>query len=136
MSEMVALDMERIRTQLDHLEEEIRRLRRMVEGADTSPTRVERTEHPHIVRAEGVCGGDPVIEGTRITVWIIAAMIKRGETVDGILEAYPWLSAAQVYDALAYYHDHVEEIEQQIAENSEETCRDEYRAWLVHHPLP
>jgi len=61
----------------------------------------------------------PVIAGTRIAVWMIAAMHRRGETVENILDAYPWLSPAQVYDALAYYHDHKEEIERQIEENSE-----------------
>ena len=27
-----------------------------------------KTEHPHIVRLEGVCGGEPVIDGLRVTV--------------------------------------------------------------------
>ena len=32
---------------------------------------VQRTEYPHIVRVNGVLGGEAVIEGTRIAVWHI-----------------------------------------------------------------
>jgi len=30
---------------------------------------VEQTEYPHIVKITGVCGGQAIIEGTRIAVW-------------------------------------------------------------------
>lgn len=109
---------------LDRMEAEVRRLKGMLEPLmGSAPIRVP-TEHPHIERVEGVCGGEPVIEGTRIPVWIIAARMKRGETPEKILEAYPWLTEAQVQDAIGYYHDHKEEIEQAIYQNSEEFNRE------------
>ena len=46
---------------------------------------VQRTEHPYIVRAPGVCSGRPIINGTRISVRHIAQLYKAGDTVEEIL---------------------------------------------------
>jgi uncharacterized protein (DUF433 family) len=78
---------------------------------------VHPTEHPYIVRVPGVCGGRPIIKGTRISVRHIAQLYKAGDLVDEMLQAHPHLSAAAVYDAISYYLDHQVEIEQEIAEN-------------------
>ncbi len=78
---------------------------------------VERTEHPYIVLIPSVCGGRPIIEGTRISVRHIAQLYKVGDTVEEILQAHPHLSAAAVYDAISYYLDHQPEIEKEIEEN-------------------
>ena len=43
--------------------------------------KVIRTEHPHIVRIPGVRGGEPIIKGSTISVWIIASFHKTGDTV-------------------------------------------------------
>lgn len=75
------------------------------------------TEHPYIVRVPGICGGRPIIKGTRISVRHIAQLYKAGDLVDEMLQAHPHLSAAAVYDAISYYLDHQAEIEQEIAEN-------------------
>jgi uncharacterized protein (DUF433 family) len=80
-----------------------------------------RTEHPHIVKIEGVCGGNAIIEGTRIAVWhIVEYYYKVGMTVEQILLDWDYLAPAQVFDALAYYHDHREEVDRAIWENSYE----------------
>lgn len=76
------------------------------------------TEHPHIERRPGVCGGAPVIRGTRITVRHIAVLYKDGASAAEMLEAYPHLQASWVHDAISYYLDHREEIEREIAANS------------------
>jgi len=75
------------------------------------------TEHPHIVRVKGVCGGRPTIKGTRISVRHVAQLYKPGDVVDEILKAHPHLTPAAVYDAISYYLDHQKQIEQEIAEN-------------------
>ncbi|MBI3914438.1 MAG: DUF433 domain-containing protein [Chloroflexi bacterium] len=75
------------------------------------------TRHPYIVRVKGVCGGRPIIKGTRISVRDIAELYKRGETGDEIWQAYRRLKPAAVYDAISYYHDHQSAIEQEIREN-------------------
>ena len=73
--------------------------------------KVKNTDHPHIVKIEGIRGGRPVIKGTAITVDLIAFFFKAGESVDEILIYYPHLKAFQVYDAISYYLDHQKEIE-------------------------
>lgn len=74
-----------------------------------------KTEHPHIVRRAGVCGGKPIIEGTRIPVCLIVGFIVQGiMTIDEIREAYPAVTLAQIYDALSYYHDHKLEIDEEL----------------------
>ena len=35
---------------------------------------IAKTEHPHIVRREGVCGGEPIIDGLRVAVRQVAAL--------------------------------------------------------------
>ncbi len=36
-----------------------------------------------------ICGGDPCIKGTRIPVYIVLGLLAAGETVEGVLRAYP-----------------------------------------------
>ena len=45
---------------------------------------VAKTEHPHIVLREGVCGGEPVIDGLRVAVRHVATLHGRGETITEI----------------------------------------------------
>jgi len=73
-----------------------------------------KTEHPYIVQIEDICGGRPVIKGTRISVQIIIGYYKLGMSIEEIMEGLPHLSAAQIHDALSYYYDHQEEIERDI----------------------
>jgi len=71
----------------------------------------KRTEHPHIVRVPGIGQAEPIIENTRISVRLIATYFKEGITVEEILQDYPHLNPAAVYDAISYYLDHSNEIE-------------------------
>src|SRR5215831_727379 len=75
------------------------------------------TEHPHVVRTPGVCGDSPVIRNTRITVRHIATLWKAGEAVETILRSFPHLQLSWVYDAISYYLDHQQEIDQEIEDN-------------------
>ena len=67
------------------------------------------TEHPHIVRIEGVCSGEPLIDGLRLTVRHVATLHRRGETNVDISESLG-LTEAQVFHALSYFFDHHDEI--------------------------
>ena len=71
--------------------------------------------HPYITRTPEICGGRPIVRGTRIPVQTIVGYYKLGMDVDEILAGLPHLTAAQVFDALSYYHDHQAEIEADIA---------------------
>ena len=90
---------------------------------------VHRTEHPHIVRIDAVSGGDAIIEGTRIAVWhIVGYYYKVGMSVEHILAKWNYLNPAAVFSALAYYHDHKEEIDKTREENSFERWQQEQLA--------
>lgn len=82
--------------------------------------RDKKTEHPHIVKTEGVVGGRPRIKDTRISVELIARYFKMGESPDDIFLMYPHLKPAAIYDAISYYLDHQEEMEREMAELDEE----------------
>lgn len=83
-----------------------------------------RTEHPHIVRKLGVCGGEPVIRGTRFTVRAVVEYVYRlGMTPEEMVREWKHLTLAQIHDALSYYHDHKELIDRLIQENKESFVR-------------
>jgi uncharacterized protein (DUF433 family) len=71
----------------------------------------------HIETTPGLVGGKPHITGRRITVQNIAIWHEyMGLSADEIAAEHE-LSLADVYAALAYYFDHREDIERQIAED-------------------
>ncbi|HIC94314.1 MAG TPA: DUF433 domain-containing protein [Anaerolineae bacterium] len=84
------------------------------------------TEYRYITRVPGVCGGRPIIKGTRTPVKAIIGYYKLGFSVEEILEGLPHLTPAQVYEALSYYHDHQAEIEQDIEEGRVERLIERY----------
>ena len=49
-----------------------------------------------------VCGGKPVIKGTRIPVSVVLDQIAQGSAWDVILKAYPELTRADLQAALLY----------------------------------
>ncbi len=80
-----------------------------------SPENVVPVVGEHIVTTPGVCGGKPRIAGHRITVQNIAIWHERGGmTADEIVDQHPGITLADVYAALAYYWDHVEEVKADI----------------------
>jgi uncharacterized protein (DUF433 family) len=85
-------------------------------------TNTVQTEHPHIVRREGVCGGEPVNDGLRVTVRHVATLHLRGEAIPDIAEALG-LTEAQVFHALSYLADHRAEIEALIAQDEQAHSR-------------
>jgi uncharacterized protein (DUF433 family) len=77
---------------------------------DTQPA-PEATEHPHVVRVDGV----PMLRGTRLRVRLIAQLHRAGDSVEDILDSYPHLQPAAVHDAISFFLDHHTEIEQEFA---------------------
>lgn len=71
-----------------------------------------------IGRTPQICGGAPIIIGTRISVHhLIEALTRLGDK--SLLSAvYPQLSAAQIDAAEEYYRSHSAEIEELIEEES------------------
>ncbi len=76
------------------------------------------TEQSHIEATPGVCGGRPRIAGSRIRVQdIVIEHETWGRSPDEIAQQYPDITLADIYAALAYYHDHQEAIRQQIEDD-------------------
>lgn len=84
------------------------------------------TEYRYITRVPEICGGKPIIKGTRTPVKTIVGYYRLGQSVEEILEGLPQLSPAQVYEALSYYHDHASEIEHDIEESRVENLIERY----------
>lgn len=76
------------------------------------------TDHPHVVRTDGVCGGRPHLRGSRIAVSAIAEIFRRGEPAAEIVATFPHLDSAAVYDAISYYLDHRTQIDAEIEAGS------------------
>lgn len=47
-------------------------------------------------------GGEPVIRGTRITVYGVAQRIADGDTIEALLEEYPYMPREAFEQALLY----------------------------------
>src|SRR3989304_3534200 len=90
----------------------------------------KETIHPYITRNPKICGGEPILHGTRISVRLIVEWENAGKSVDEVIAMYPHISHAQVYDALSYYYDHKKEIDIYIKENTEEYIREKYKGAL------
>ena len=115
----VEIDVQQLYTDLGDIKEMLRRMQKVMgQLAEMASLRVQ-TEHPHIVRIKGVCGERPIVAGTRISVRTVVERVRLGDSPEQVVENYPPLTLAQVYDALSYYHEHESEIEAEIAANEE-----------------
>ncbi len=74
----------------------------------------------------GVLRGQPIIDGHRISVAAIARFLNAGTSVDEIIGTYPHLGAAAIYDAISYYLDHKDEMDQLIADSTPEALQERY----------
>jgi uncharacterized protein (DUF433 family) len=74
---------------------------------------------PGIESTPGVCGGEPCIVRTRISVWVLEQARRQGVSEADLLRSYPTLRAEDLANAWAYVRAHREEIDRQIRENEE-----------------
>ena len=51
-----------------------------------------------------IFGGKPIIRGRRLAVEHVLSMLAAGDTIETILEGYPWLEPADVQACLVYAH--------------------------------
>jgi len=81
---------------------------------------VEKVDHYYIIRDPEIQGGEPIIKGTRFPVRsIVFYIIKEGMLPEELVREFPQLSLSSIYDALSYYYDNKEEIEN-LLENQKE----------------
>jgi len=58
--------------------------------------------HPHIARDPQVCGGEPVVAGTRVTIRTILASLADGMSTEEIIADFPSLTRESVRAVLAF----------------------------------
>ena len=79
-----------------------------------------RLEYGHITHDPKVRAGKACIDGTRIAVVDIVALLKQGYPPEEMLDHYQRpLTLAQVHSALAYYYDHEDEVDAYFAASRE-----------------
>jgi len=77
---------------------------------------MEAVIREHIEATPGICGGKPRIAGRRIRVMDVVVWHEQlGLSPDEIVSRHPDLTLADVHAALAYYFDHCDQIQQDIA---------------------
>jgi uncharacterized protein (DUF433 family) len=83
-----------------------------------------------ITKTPGVCGGRACIAGHRVRVLDIVAWHEhQGMTPDDVVSHVPSLTLADVHAALAYYFDHMAEIQEEMG--TERELVEEFRG---NHP--
>lgn len=76
-----------------------------------------KTAYRYITRDEKILSGEPIIEGTRTPVRSIVENSRLGYTPEEIVEGLPHLTLEQVFEALSYYRDNEDEIDDYIERN-------------------
>ena len=79
-----------------------------------------KTEHPYVAINEKICGGSPVVTGTRVRIVdIVIEYEYLNRTPDEIINAHPHLKLEQVHDALSYYYENREAMDNKIKEDKQ-----------------
>ncbi len=87
---------------------------------------MESTSNERIVKTPGTCGGRACIAGHRVRVQDIVIWHEhQGMTPDQIVSEIPTITLSDVPSALAYYFDHVPEIQEQM--RADEAYVEEFR---------
>ena len=60
------------------------------------------TYQDHIVRDPAICGGQPVIRGTRVLVRVVLGYLAHGDSTELILREFPSLTEADVRAVIAF----------------------------------
>jgi uncharacterized protein (DUF433 family) len=85
---------------------------------------IENTNHPFVVKNKDICGGSPIIEGTRTRVIDIAIEYEiLGHSPDEIISSHPHLNLPQVHDALSFYYENRNELDEKAEQDREFIAR-------------
>ena len=72
----------------------------MPEGEEGSSVMIDYQRY--IVRDKHVCGGEPIIRGTRVTVRTVLASLAEGARPEEILADFPTLSEEAIRGVIAF----------------------------------
>ena len=79
-------------------------------------------DYPHIITADGEAARLERLPRIRVAQ-IVADYLDRGWSAEEIVLQYPYLTLAEIHSALAYYFDHREEIDRELARELAEAER-------------
>lgn len=68
----------------------------------TDPIDNSKKIENRIIRDQGICGGEAVFKGTRVTLRTVLASLADGDSVEQILEDFPSLKPEDVHAAIAF----------------------------------
>lgn len=69
----------------------------------------------NVVENKGICGGVPILEGTRIRVSdIIVEYEHKRLSPEEIVVEFPTITLADVFSALKYYYEHPRKIREEV----------------------
>ena len=71
-------------------------------------------DYPHIIKPVGESARLERHPRTRVAM-IVTDYVSRGWSAEEIVLQYPYLTLAEVHAALGYYHDHLDEIDRELA---------------------
>ena len=87
---------------------------------------MSKSTEDRITRSPEVCGGKACIAGHRVRVLDVVVWHEhQGMTPDEIVSHIPTITLADVHAALAYYFDHIDEIQQEM--RAEREFSEEFR---------
>ena len=85
--------------------------------------RVQLGNTVHIEQRHSPYGPQAYLRGTRVAVRHVASFLRAGFTVAEIIEeGLPHIPQAAIYEAIAYYYDHRDEIDAELSAESAETA--------------
>jgi uncharacterized protein (DUF433 family) len=85
----------------------------------------------HIEQKQTRFGPQAYLRGTRVAVRHVAAFLKAGHSVEEIIgTGLPRVDPAAIYEAIAYYYDHQDEIELELTANEPETVAAQLQSML------
>jgi uncharacterized protein (DUF433 family) len=61
-----------------------------------------RSYEARIIRDRGICGGEPVFKGTRVTLRTVLASLAGGDSAEEILADFPSLKVEDIQAAIAF----------------------------------
>jgi uncharacterized protein (DUF433 family) len=88
---------------------------------------IVNSEYKHIEKIDDV----PFVKGTKIPVKALVIHYKTGMSAENILEGFPNITPSQFFEALAYYYDNKDEIEESIENDSIEHIEKEFNLKLT-----
>jgi len=92
---------------------------------DAMANLAEKSDHPHIISQPDLCGGSAVIRGTKFPVRsAVNYVLRHGLSPEELVKEFTHLSLAQIYDALSYYYDHKDSVDNDLRVNSTDSTPD------------